>query len=566
MNSGTLLVAIIGLALAALILSSIMKSVRIAKKIKTRIDETWGKEPEKAKPEKLKTIAVYYNDKVELEPGLHRIDSITWNDLDMDRVFMRINNTGSTIGEEYLYCLLREPLFDKDLLMERSRMADFFLNNSVQRKKLQYILAELGKVDTINVSNTFLGRTQEPAGKALFYNLLGAAALLSPILMVFNLPLGLMIFIFVFAVNMTLYYKGKNELGAQLESLSYTVRLISSAKKIIDADIPELRAYTLRLASSYKNLKSINKKSFSILYTNGDPLIEYIKIISLRELANYESITRLLYLHREDLQIIYETVGLLDSLIAVASYRKSTSWWCIPDFCSKDGNSGKSLLFKEACHPLIKEPVANSLCVNKSILITGSNASGKSTFIKTVAINALLAQTITTCLAKEYSSSFFKIFSSMALRDDIVNNESYYIAEIKSLKRIFDQLEEDTSCLCLIDEVLRGTNTVERIAASSQVLFSLSQNNCLCVAATHDIELTRILEGHFINYHFQEQITEKGIDFDYQLYEGRSHTRNAIKLLKFMGYDESIVSSAEARAQDFLSGGKWNPIEARGPL
>lgn len=260
--------------------------------------------------------------------------------------------------------------------------------------------------------------------------------------------------------------------------------------------------------------------------------------------------------YNEDLRVIYETLGLLDSLVAVASFRESLNYWCVPDL---EGDSRK-LVSKKAYHPLIKDPVPNSLETDKSLLITGSNASGKSTFIKTTAINALLAQSICTCLAEEYSTCLFKVFSSMALRDDLMSSESYYIAEIKSLKRIFDHLENNLPCLCFIDEVLRGTNTIERIAASSQVLFSLSQSNCLCITATHDIELTRMLEDNFINYHFQEQITDEGITFDYKLYPGRSHTRNAIKLLKFIGYDESIVTSAEDRAQKFLAEGKWDKV------
>ena len=148
----------------------------------------------------------------------------------------------------------------------------------------------------------------------------------------------------------------------------------------------------------------------------------------------------------------------------------------------------------------------------------------------------------------------------MALKDSIENGESYYIAEIKSLKRIIDSINSEMPLLCFVDEVLRGTNTIERIAASSQILYYISKCNCLCIAATHDLELTYILESHFLNYHFQEKITDNEIKFDYKLYEGRSNSRNAIKLLKFFGYDNSIVQSAEQKALDFNSHGKWSRL------
>ena len=192
------------------------------------------------------------------------------------------------------------------------------------------------------------------------------------------------------------------------------------------------------------------------------------------------------------------------------------------------------------------------------MLITGSNASGKSTFLKTVAINCILAQTIHTCMADCFKASMFRVCSSMALRDDIEGGESYYIVEIKALKRIMDELRtEGAPVLCLVDEVLRGTNTVERIAASVQILRSLGIHKCLCFAATHDIELTQLLKGEYSNYHFEEKIEDNDISFSYKIISGRAKTRNAIKLLGIMGYSEEIVSKAEKMTEDFLKTGNW---------
>jgi DNA mismatch repair ATPase MutS len=201
--------------------------------------------------------------------------------------------------------------------------------------------------------------------------------------------------------------------------------------------------------------------------------------------------------------------------------------------------------------------VLNSLVTDRSVLITGSNASGKSTFLKAVAVNAIFAQSIHTCLARKYHSTFFSVFTSMAMRDSVRDGESYFIAEIKSIRRIIEYLNDGTPCLCFIDEVLRGTNTIERIAASSEVLLHLARNNCLCMAATHDIELTCILEEGYRNLHFQETIAKDGIVFDYRLHDGRATSRNAIKLLRLMKFGEAIVSAAENRAARFANLGRW---------
>ena len=214
---------------------------------------------------------------------------------------------------------------------------------------------------------------------------------------------------------------------------------------------------------------------------------------------------------------------------------------------------------------MIQEPVKNSIRAERGVLLTGSNASGKSTFLKTVAVNAILSQTVYTCMADRWSSGYFRVYSSMALQDNLEGQESYYIVEIKSLKRILDETlsrEEGKSgerapVLCFVDEVLRGTNTVERIAASSQILNYMAGRQALCFAATHDIELTHILENYYDNYHFQEQVQDHDIQFDYKLYPGRASSRNAIKLLGLMGYEEDVIQAAERSAQQFLENGEW---------
>ena len=207
---------------------------------------------------------------------------------------------------------------------------------------------------------------------------------------------------------------------------------------------------------------------------------------------------------------------------------------------------------------MIKEPVANSISTDRHVLLTGSNASGKSTFLRTVAINAVLSQTIYTSVSKSYQAPFFRIYSSMSLKDDLSSSNSYYIVEIKSLKRILDAVEKPGEpVLCFVDEVLRGTNTVERIAASSEILKSLKGKNVVCFAATHDIELTAILKNCYDNYHFQEEVTEDDVKFNFRLFKGPATTRNAIKLLSIIGYDSGIIKEAEKQAGYFIENGIW---------
>ena len=195
------------------------------------------------------------------------------------------------------------------------------------------------------------------------------------------------------------------------------------------------------------------------------------------------------------------------------------------------------------------------------MLITGSNASGKSTFLKTLALNAVLAQSIHTVCADSYIADYFRIYSSLTLKDNIFDGDSYYMAEIKSIKRIMDAYaKEGAPVLAFVDEVLRGTNTIERISASSVILQQMAGLNGFCFAATHDLELTEILKNYYENVHFEESIENNDIVFPYRLQKGKATTRNAIALLSIMGYDSAITDNARAQAQRFEINHKWEVL------
>ena len=119
------------------------------------------------------------------------------------------------------------------------------------------------------------------------------------------------------------------------------------------------------------------------------------------------------------------------------------------------------------------------------------------------------------------------------------------------------QVLQQVPVLCCIDEVLRGTNTVERIAASAEILRCFAGRKVLCLAATHDLELTSLLGDVFDNYHFSEQIKDGDVRFSYRLQTGPSTTCNAIALLGALGYDRALVDSARTRADRFLTEGSW---------
>ena len=544
----------------ALVIWSKISSVSGRKKLKIQLKKQWGDTPdEEYTSEKFEYMKSYYNS---VKDSKLDIDDITWNDLDLNEIFMVMNNTQSSIGEEYLYAMLRKPCFDETELGERNRLMHFFEKKEEERVELQTKLNQMGKLRSISVFE-YINRLEAQQTESNLLHYTTDLGLIASIILIFINPGlgGILTFGFII-YNIFKYYSCKAKIENYLTVFSYIFRLLDNAKELVRMDFPELKEYTKRLKQDITHFAKIKRGAFLVAPKSGngdllDFVLDYVRMLFHVDIIKFNSMLNFFKKNRSELNHIYESIGYLDALIAAASFRKYLYYYCEPQL-SKDKNLRISAT--NLYHPLLDEPVPNSISENHSVMLTGSNASGKSTFIKALAINAILSQTIYTAIASEYQGNYFMIYSSMALRDSIFSNESYYIVEIKSLKRILDNTNEEIPILCFIDEVLRGTNTLERIAASSRILASLAQKNAFVFAATHDIELTHILESMYSNYHFQERIEDNHILFDYKLYQGKAVSKNAIKLLSMLGYPQRITEGAQEAAQEFLEDGEWSNI------
>lgn len=530
-----------------------------------RIVNSFGSIPENEYlDEKYDSIQNYYRQiysELEKTGDYCNVDDITWHDLDFDSIYMLINNTQSSIGEEYLYSLLRTPVLKKEILEERERLIDFFGKNSDKRIALQRKLAVAGKMIKISVYE-YIGRLNSLEDESNTGHYIKFALIILSFLSIFiNPAFGIGCTVIMFFVNVISYFKRKGQIEKYYSVVAYILRTTDCALDISRLDIPEIRDYLNKLKENSERFSKTTRGGRMIVSksNSGDiieTLLDYLRMASHIDLIRFNNMLKGIRSHIDEFRNIYETIGLLDSMIAAASYRKLKGDYCIPELIEDfDGLNTENIF-----HPLISEPVKNNFDEKKSVLLTGSNASGKSTFIKTVAINMILAQTIHTVCADRYKAPFYKCMTSMALADNLSEGESYYIVEIKSLKRICDALNPDVRLLVFIDEVLRGTNTLERIAASSQILKYISQRNCMLFAATHDIELTQLLSDNFVMYHFEEKIRDGQVLFDYILKTGPAKTRNAIKLLDMLGFENEITEKASEQADLFCRDGEWSIV------
>jgi hypothetical protein len=563
-----LLVAIVA-GMIVFVIYSIYQGKNHKRLLMIRLKEQWGAVPtQEYTSEMFESLRAYY---LSIRNDQTDVDDITWNDLDMDDIFLLMNNTQTSIGEEYLYAFLRKPSFSKEDLEERNRLMKFFTANEEKRIIVQTKLHPIGKQTVISVYE-YINRLGEKEVKSNVPHYLMILGLLASIGIIFIYPpVGGVLTLVMIVNNIMQYYKEKAQIENYLMLVAYIYRLLDGAKAIYQMNIPEIITYTDTLKKDCATFHAFQKGSSWVTpkSPSGDffsAVLDYVRMLTHIDLIKYNQLLRFFKNNRDTLNRIYTNIGFLDAIIAAASFRELLPYYCEPvlSLIPKQETYREekpSICAEDLYHPLIGQPIANSISEHRSVLITGSNASGKSTFIKTLAINAILAQTIYTSTSKSYSGSYFIIYSSMALRDSLFNKESYYMVEIKSLKRILNVINEDIPVLCFIDEVLRGTNTLERIAASSRILADIASKNALVFAATHDIELTHILEKHYSNYHFQERIEDNEVLFDYKLYEGKAVSKNAIKLLDMLKFPKEITAAAEACAEEFLVRGEWSRID-----
>lgn len=562
MNANLKIVLIILLCFAVLYVY-LFFSKRALKDVTLRsMKRKWGKIPEREyEYEEFERISHYFQYKQKKEPDTHYIDDITWNDLDMDSIFCMVNNTNSSVGEEYLYYLLRTPKMSQEVLSERERLQTLFKEHPEDRIKMQYLFYEIGSTKKIALVDYigFLGNVRKESNWKHY--ILVALYIISILIMMMWIIPGIMVFIAAMTIAIQTYFKRKREIEPYIISFSYILRLLRAADQFGKAKVNGLDSYTEAVIAAKAKFRKFETGSIFLTSSKSmgasvrDDLLDYVRILFHLDLIKFNSMQEEIQKHIGEVEIILDQMGAVESAIAVASFRETLPFYTLPVLhAEKKANMEAADIY----HPMIVEPVANSIKAKNGVLITGSNASGKSTFLKTTAINTILSQTIYTAVASKYEASFFQIYTSMALKDSLENKESYYIVEIKSLKRILNHKEDEIPMLCFVDEVLRGTNTVERIAASSQILKSLAVPQVLCFAATHDIELTYILEECYENYHFQEEIKENDILFNYQLMVGRATSRNAIGLLRIIGYEREIIEDAERTASRFVETGEWS--------
>ena len=257
--------------------------------------------------------------------------------------------------------------------------------------------------------------------------------------------------------------------------------------------------------------------------------------------------------YKADYPAWIDAVGTIECFNSLATFAFNNPEYIYPspvDSTPAPGNAGPSAreagrLHLEAtglAHPLIppSRRVANDFGIGRSerlILVTGSNMSGKTTFLRTIGVNLLLAQCGAPVCATSFQFTPMQLLTSLRISDSLQEQTSYFMAELKKLQRIVLRLRTGEPALVLIDEILRGTNSEDKTYGSEQFARKLTGYHCLSLFATHDLTLGQLEQecpGVIANYCFESVIEGDDLHFNYQLRQGIARNRNASFLMKKM--------------------------------
>lgn len=323
---------------------------------------------------------------------------------------------------------------------------------------------------------------------------------------------------------------------------AYTNILSLIEKENFESDL--LRDLKKKLVNNNKNAIKEMKDLKSLVDWLGDSSSNaYYLILNVTILSDTFILRNLEQWRRENgsnLKEWLEVMGEFEALASISNLSFDFDSWTFPEISNEDRIEGI-----EIAHPMLgQKAVSNSFKLDsqngisrKVALITGSNMSGKSTFLRTIGLNLLLSYIGAPVCAKKFSCSIFSIYTCMRTKDNLEESISSFYAEILRIKILIEAAKKGEKVFFLLDEIFKGTNSRDRHEGAKVLINQLVGNGAMGLVSTHDLELCDLEESRkwLKNYNFQEYYEDNKIKFDYKLREGRSKTQNAVHLMKLAG-------------------------------
>ncbi len=474
-----------------------------------------------------------------------------YDDLDIfgeGSLFELLNRTATIYGKNTLANILKTPQLDRQSILNQQEAIKVF---SAQPKQRQMITAgalsekeNQGRLDQLNIW------LQQPA-VLLNNKWLVIARYLLPAVNVVTLIICLNInTYYLLTITMILSWIHVGFISKYTNQQSI---LLSKKQEVLHAYATILREYKNVDCSNSNILKHLKQqtnnanteiKKLAVLVNLLDQRLNILVNIFLNGFLVYDlqcvlALEKWKLYNRTHLNEWIECIGQIESLVSLSTYAFNHSENNYPSISTEKNLIEGTQLY----HPLIPREinVSNDVSIGttaKLLLITGSNMSGKTTYLRTVGINILMAQSGLPVCGASLHFVPVQIFTSIRISDSLQQHTSYFMAELKRLQYIKNNIQTAIPSLVLIDEILRGTNSVDKYHGSEQFVLQLIKYNCLTMFATHDLKLSVLEEtnpGLIENYCFESIIENNELNFDYKVLRGVARNKNASFLMKKMG-------------------------------
>jgi hypothetical protein len=536
----------IAILLITLAIASLVAAHRARERQLARIRSDWGKPTDRERA--LPDIA----DLFRADDDGTALDDRTWADLLLDDVFAWIDRCESRIGQQQLYKRLRG--LPVPSLVAFEALVVLVTDDRARRESAQVSLARLRDTSLYHLHRLARPGAIERESWHVFFPI-WSVVILCALLSAFVRPAMLFTAAFAFIINLVIRGMTGRRVSRDVVSFSQVGPLLSTARTLAGVGTADTAPLTGTLPDDLRALRRVQTIARWVTRNAASPggevlasVLEYLNVLFLMDINALYFASRELTTRGPHLLRVIAAVGEIDSAIAVASWRTGEPHFIRPSFVAADAPA----TFGNVVHPLVEDAVPNSLraAPPHGVLITGSNMSGKSTFLRTIGVNVVLAQTLHTVLGRTYEAPVYRVRSCIGRSDDLMTGKSYYLVEVESVLSLVKAAERAEPHLFIFDELFRGTNAVERIAAAEAVLDALvgESKPHVVLAATHDGELVDLLAGKYVVYHLGDAVGPDGLVFDYQLREGPATSRNAITLLRLNGAPSSLIEKALARA------------------
>lgn len=463
-------------------------------------------------------------------------------------LFQLINLTNTFYGRKILSDDLLNPKYDEEEIALRQEAVEELKGKLEFCQKLE-LKASDDSIKNPRKMIDYFNMSKEVYSKTII-NILRimplAFILVSSAILLFKIESLYRIVFFLFTIQSIIWLLGmskNNEILGNVEYLTSNLGNYVDILKLIEKEdfqsslLKDIREKLFSNDASLSAIKKLEMITQRISIKSNGLLYLVFNILFLWDYQNAFSLEIWKKNFGKGVETWLYSIGQIEALMSLTIPLQIEDGLSFPHI---DASSFK-IEAKEIGHPLIKkeERIYNDITIEDEILIiTGSNMSGKTTFLRTLGINIVLANAGTVTFSKEFSLPIMDIYTSMRITDDLKNKISTFYGELLRIKDILDYSEKNKNTFFLIDEIFTGTNSKDRIYGAKNVLRNLNKSGLMGAITTHDLEICQ-LDSHerIVNYNFSEDYIDGKIDFDYKIKKGKSTSTNAKHLMELVGID-----------------------------